>query len=59
MMVSSVGHVQAEVRALDAGAEDFLRKPVEPTLLVSRVRRVLLRSNFSGVEAGTAQEPAA
>jgi type IV pilus assembly protein PilB len=59
VMLSSVGHVQAEVRALDAGAEDFLRKPIDPNLLLSRIRRALLRSSLAGTAPGPAQASAA
>lgn len=56
VMVSTLGHVQAEVKAIDAGAEDFLRKPVDPKLLLSRIRRALLRSSLAGAVAAPARE---
>jgi len=59
VMLSSVGHVQAEVKAIDGGAEDFLRKPVDHHLLLSRIRRALLRSSLAGAVAAPAHDEVA
>jgi PleD family two-component response regulator len=38
--------VGTEVQALDLGADDFVTKPVESSVLLSRVRRALLRAHL-------------
>jgi two-component system, NtrC family, response regulator AtoC len=43
LMISGYGTVDAAVRALHAGADDFLTKPVEPAVLSARVRELLER----------------
>jgi two-component system response regulator HydG len=43
LMISGFGTVDAAVRALHAGADDFLTKPVEPAVLSDRVARLLER----------------
>jgi DNA-binding NtrC family response regulator len=43
LMISGYGTVDAAVRALHAGADDFLTKPVEPDVLSARVRDLLER----------------
>jgi two-component system response regulator AtoC len=43
LMISGYGTVDAAVRALHAGADDFLTKPVEPDVLSTRVRELLER----------------
>jgi DNA-binding NtrC family response regulator len=43
LMISGFGTVDAAVRALHAGADDFLTKPVEPEVLSDRVARLLER----------------
>jgi len=43
LMISGFGTVDAAVHALHLGADDFLTKPVEPDVLVERVRRLLER----------------
>jgi DNA-binding NtrC family response regulator len=43
LMVSGFGTVDAAVRALHQGADDFLTKPVEPAMLSERVRRLIER----------------
>jgi two-component system, NtrC family, response regulator HydG len=43
LMISGYGTVDAAVRALQLGADDFLVKPVEPEVLTSRVAELLER----------------
>lgn len=51
LMISGFGTVDAAVRALHLGVDDFLTKPVEPDVLSHRVADLLERR--PGVEAGT------
>ena len=43
LMISGYGTVDAAVRALQTGADDFLTKPVEPDVLSARVEALLTR----------------
>jgi DNA-binding NtrC family response regulator len=43
LMISGFGTVEAAVRALHLGADDFLTKPVEPDVLATRVAELLER----------------
>jgi DNA-binding NtrC family response regulator len=43
LMISGFGTVDAAVRALQLGADDFLTKPVEPDVLTARVASLLER----------------
>lgn len=47
VMVTALGDVQDRVRALDAGADDFLTKPVDPSELKARVQSLLKVKAFS------------
>jgi two-component system KDP operon response regulator KdpE len=49
LVLSAVGEEQQKVRALEAGADDYVTKPFSPAELVARLRAVLRRST-SGVE---------
>lgn len=44
LMISGAGTIDSAVRALHAGAEDFLTKPVEPDVLFARVAEALDRA---------------
>lgn len=43
LMISGYGTVDAAVRAIHLGADDFLTKPVEPDLLIAKVAELLER----------------
>jgi two-component system KDP operon response regulator KdpE len=45
MMLSTVGDSEQAVRALNAGADDYLTKPFRPDELVARLRAILRRAN--------------
>lgn len=45
IMLTNLEEASIEVEALDAGADDFLFKPIVPRLLISRVRALLRRAN--------------
>ena len=54
IMITTVDDVSTIVHALDQFADDFITKPIEPEVLVARVRRVLRRvGDFSYVLAPT------
>lgn len=42
LMLSALGDEQSIVRALDAGANDYVQKPFKPEELKARVRRLIL-----------------
>jgi len=43
-MLTSESSVDNETQALEAGADDYVLKPVEPRRLAARVKSVLARS---------------
>ncbi len=44
LMLTSGNSVEDETRALAAGADDYILKPVEPRRLVARIKTLLARS---------------
>ena len=44
LVLSDIGSEREVVRALEAGADDCIRKPFSPTELLARVERLLKRS---------------
>ena len=46
IMISGIGELDSVVRCIELGAEDYLPKPVEPTLLRARVRATLERKRL-------------
>lgn len=44
LMLTSESSVESETRALAAGADDYVLKPVEPRRLAARVKALLARS---------------
>ena len=48
LMLTARGEVAARVRALDAGADDYLPKPFDVEELLARVRALLRRARASG-----------
>jgi len=45
LMLTSGNSIDDETRALAAGADDYILKPVEPRRLVARIKTLLARSN--------------
>jgi type IV pilus assembly protein PilB len=45
LMLTSEDSLESETRALSAGADDYILKPVEPRRLAARVKALLARSN--------------
>jgi DNA-binding response OmpR family regulator len=43
IMVTAFGHHGAKVRGLDTGADDYVVKPVQPSVLLARVEALLRR----------------
>jgi PleD family two-component response regulator len=56
IMVSSLDDRDAEVRSLEAGAQDYIHKPYEPTLLKIRVAAWLERKWQAEDQAGKIEE---
>jgi two-component system, OmpR family, KDP operon response regulator KdpE len=52
IVLSAVGEEEQKVRALEAGADDYVTKPFGPNELVARLRAALRRAS-----AGTSDEP--
>jgi DNA-binding response OmpR family regulator len=50
IVLSAVGEEDQKVRALEAGADDYVTKPFSPRELVARLHAVLRRSRSSGDE---------
>ena len=51
VMISALHEVQSVVRCIEAGAEDYLTKPFDPTLLKARVRSCLEKKRGRDREA--------
>jgi CheY-like chemotaxis protein len=47
VLVTANDEVETELQALDAGADDFLRRSASPAVLLSRIRRILLRVHLA------------
>jgi type IV pilus assembly protein PilB len=47
VFLTVIGGVDAEAKALDLGADDYITKPIERTRLLSRVRRALFRAHLT------------
>jgi type IV pilus assembly protein PilB len=48
MMLTAKDEVDSEVEGIDAGADDYLTKPVNPKRLLARVHRLLNRPSMEG-----------
>jgi type IV pilus assembly protein PilB len=46
LVLTAAGDVDSETQAIDAGADDYITKPVEGARLLSRVRRALFRNHL-------------
>jgi two-component system KDP operon response regulator KdpE len=50
LVLSAVGEEQQKIRALDAGADDYVTKPFSPGELIARLNAVLRRASGAGGE---------
>ena len=51
LMLTALTDESDEIRGLEAGADDFVTKPVSPRLLLSRIRALLRRSQSGAVSS--------
>ncbi|MEI5100159.1 two-component system response regulator CseB [Streptomyces sp. PmtG] len=58
LMMSARGDALDVVAGLEAGADDYVIKPVDTTVLVARIRTLLRRATFSATTPGTADDGA-
>ena len=52
LVLSAVGDETEKVRALDAGADDYVTKPFSPNELIARLNAALRRAGHAGDEPG-------
>lgn len=51
LMVTAKGEAKDIVEGLDAGADDYVTKPFDPTVLVARLRSLLRRGGGAGIKS--------
>ena len=49
IMVTAKDEIDSEVKGIDAGADDYLTKPVHPKNLLARVNRLLKRPSIAEI----------
>ncbi|GAA3507410.1 two-component system response regulator CseB [Streptomyces showdoensis] len=59
LMMSALGDALNVVAGLEAGADDYVVKPVDTGVLVARIRTLLRRAAFSAPDGSGSGEPAA
>ena len=55
IMISALSELTSIVRCIEAGADDYLAKPFDPTLLRARVGSSLDKKTHAGPRAGDGQ----
>ena len=55
IMLTASQLVSDHIQSLDYGADDFINKPFEPSILLARIRRLLTRDNRSMTSESTKQ----
>ena len=51
IMLTASQLVSDHIQSLDFGADDFIQKPYEPSILLARIRRLLAKSNQSSLSS--------
>lgn len=53
IMLSSLGQVDDKLEGFEAGADDYVTKPVSPRELLARIKALLARTEFGRLQAAT------